>query len=178
MKYDIELLKNKLAQELIQEYMVESYGESNSELLFCDVFVHNNQVFAFFDYKPKKENPVISEMSNEILDRNLFFGYAKFAKKFNNYNIIDFNVSNYDLDIELEGASVNGVSQEYWQKFYGKILDNNVKKIEFYDDRNILLGTYFVGDNDYYFMELNSADLIINLKFYNDENLFLYDFSF
>lgn len=170
-KYDFSYL-NSESENLLRNFMTER--EIKSEILSCHVIIQNNQVFVFFDYKPLEDNPVISEMPMNVIERNLFFGYAKIEKKFNKYNIVDFGVGNYDKAMETKGAGGIGVSRDQRHRYFGKILDNDVDKIEFYDD-DILVCTYYVGDKDYYFVELQSNLGNVNYKFYDKENRTLYE---
>lgn len=169
-KYDLTYLESNTPR-LIQDYMNER--TLNAELLSCHILIQNNQVFAFFDYKPLDGNSVIHEMPVDVSERCLFYGYVKIGKSFNKYSIVDFDVSNHDTIIETNGASGSGTSRSQQYRYYGKILDNNVDKIEFYDD-DILLGTYYVGDKDYYFIEFNSSLGNISRIFYDKENQLLY----
>lgn len=170
-KYNFEYLETS-AKQLISKYMEKT--EFESEITSSYICIQNNQVFVFFDYKPLNGNPIISEMPQDVIERNLFYGYAKIEKKFNHYNVVDFQVGNYDNDIGLKGASGTGTSCGQTYRYFGKILDDNVEKIEFYD-ADILAATYYVGDKDFYFVELNSSLGNITRRYYDNENRLLYD---
>lgn len=170
-KYDFAYL-NSESQNLIQNYMNEK--EMESQIVSSHVIVQNNQVFVFFDYKPLEDNPIISEMSSDDVDRNMFFGYAKIEKKFSKYSIVDFGVGNYDKAMNTKGVGGIQISRDQLHRFFGKILDNDVDKIEFYDD-SILVCTYYVGDKDYYFVEIQSTLGNVNYKFYDKDNQTLYE---
>lgn len=145
-----------------------------SQIVSGHVMVQNNQVFVFFDYKPLEDNPIISEMPADVIERNIFFGYAKIEKKLNKYSIVDFVVGNYDKAMETKGAGGIGTSRGQRHRYVGKILDHDVDKIEFYDD-DILVCTYYVGDKDYYFVELESNLGNVTSRFYDNKNRLLYE---
>jgi hypothetical protein len=172
--YDVINLESQ-APGLIQAHM--NAGSFTGEVLSCQVFAQNNQLFAFFDYKPFEDNPVIFQMPKRVIERCIFYGYAKIEKKFSKYNIVDFSTSSYDNAIELKGASKlgggwNDVNERY--RAYGKILDDDVYKIEFYIN-DVLAGTYNVGDKDYFFIELEGSIGHIEYKFYGKDNSVLYE---
>lgn len=171
--YDVINLESQ-APRLIQDHM--NNGSFTGEVLSCHVFVQNNQLFAFFDYKPFDGNPVIFQMPKHVVERCIFYGYAKIEKKFSKYNIVDFSISNYDNAMEFKGASKLGGWNDVKEKHYafGKILDDDVNKIEFYSN-DVLAGTYNVGDKDYFFIELESSFGRIEYKFYDKNNNLLYD---
>lgn len=168
--YDFTYLDSG-SKQILQEYVNEK--EEKIEISSSNIIIQNNQVFVFFDFKPLEGSHNIAEMSSDVIERNLFYGYAKIEKKFNDYNVTDFNLFNYDKSIGLEGASRDGTFRDNQYRCFGKILDNNVTKIEFYDD-DTLAGAYYVGDKDYYFIELTSSIGNVNLRFYDKENKFLY----
>lgn len=173
-KYDLAYLEAE-APRLIQEYMDERSDDAS--LLSCYVFTQNNHVFAFFDLEPHEGHYLLGDMPSDVIERCLFYGYAKFEKRFQRYYVADFYVQMYDTETDLKGATWNRSFRDNHRYCYGKILDGNIEKIEFYD-HDVLVGTYYVGDKDYYFIELNNNNVFgtISYRAYDKEDKFLYGF--
>lgn len=172
-KYDFAYL-NEAAEEILQEY-----GPAQKmDITSCNSFVQNGQFFVFFEYQPLEGDPSINEMPKDVIERSVFFGYAQIGKNFNTYYVKEFQTAQYDTQLDIAGASRDGSVDIYAEKpsrYFGKILDENVNKIEFYVN-DVLAETYYVGEKDYYFIELprNAIDTI-SYRFYDSENRFLYD---
>ncbi|MBS5724425.1 MAG: hypothetical protein KHW59_01440 [Clostridiales bacterium] len=171
--FDVAYL-NEAAEDILQEY-----GPAQKmDITSCDPFVQNGQFFVFFEYQPLEGDPSINEMPKDVIERSVFFGYAQIGKNFNTYYVKDFQTTQYDT-VDIAEASRNASVDIYAEKptrYYGKILDENVDKIEFYVN-DVLVGTYNVGEKDYYFIELPPRNAIdtISYRFYDSENRFLYD---
>ena len=175
---DVINLESK-AHWLIQEYMDKR--EDNTEVLSYHVFIHNKQVFAFFDFKPLEGSFYMRKTPLDVVERSLFYGFAKFEKRFNTYKIVDFGENRHDPEIGPGWVTGSQAQKQYRRYFYGKILDDKVAIIEFYN-YGILEGTYYVGDKDYYFIEINDnfgyRSHVLGtdcLRFYDKESRFLGD---
>ena len=173
-KYDLAYLEAE-APRLIQEYMDERSDDAS--LLSCYVFTQNDHVFAFFDLEPHEGHYLLGDMPSDIIEQCLFYGYAKFEKRFHKYYIADFQTGMNDTKITLTGVTGERISLDNHRYCYGKILDDNIEKIEFYD-HDVLVGTYYVGDKDYYFIELNNNNVLgtISYRTYDKEDKLLYGF--
>lgn len=170
-KYDIAYLESE-ASGLIKSYMTER--DFYAEITSCHVFIQNNQVFVFFEYESLDGNALVIHLTEDVIERIMFYGYAKIEKRFDKYNIVDFGVANEDKETQIKGASRHVAYLDSTQYRFGKILDSEVDRIEFYSD-GLLLGTYNVVDKDYYFIELSSNNHSISCRFYDKENNFLYE---
>ncbi|MDR0948990.1 MAG: hypothetical protein LBM69_05705 [Lachnospiraceae bacterium] len=167
--YDLNYIQTNMTEWIDNRINAENDVAKIQE---CSLIIQDNQCFVFFSYMPQKDNPIISEMTNEVVQRNIFYGYARVQKSFHEYTISDFSISNYDTYENRNYVSISGTLRDHNYISYGKILDERVDKIEFYDE-DILVKTYLVNDNDYYFVLIDSMRGNAIQKYYDSNGLLL-----
>jgi hypothetical protein len=139
----------------------------------CHFVIQDNQCYVFYTYTPQKDHPIFQEMiTNDVIQRNEFYGYAKIQKKFNRYVVSDSNFSNYDTYQNSNYVSTSGVSRNHNRIYFGTVLDERVDKIEFYDEE-ILVKTYLVGDKNFYLVNLDSIRGNVTQRYYDASGLLM-----
>lgn len=176
LEYDVvfeETDTKSRVKEILNEY-IDDYNY-DFDLLSFDLTIKEECIYVFFDFSPSKDSIILNGINyEEVKDRTIFYGYAKVEKKYSQYVVTDFQTSMYDKNMGNKNLTVSETSQGRNHICYGKILNSNVKKIEFYED-NFLIDTYLVDECDFYLADLTTDTLYgdVHLKLYDDKNILI-----
>jgi hypothetical protein len=177
---DIESIKSSAKIEYANYTKAKQIDEGH-------VIIEGDKIFVFFHNSiPERtkqmweQDPTISaEELDELINRCKFYGFVQFERNFlGKHNPVVITTDVYDTDINNLGISGHGSGTERDHVEYGIILDNRIKRMDFYHDGS-LQKTYNVGSGEDYYLvwfERLSGNLIdYEIKMYDINGVLLFE---
>ncbi|WP_407384158.1 hypothetical protein [Ruminococcus sp.] len=155
-------------EKILNDY-IDTYNY-NLDLLSLNFTLKENCLYVFFDFTPHENSIVLNGLNYEQVKNYIFYGYARVEKKHDQYFVTDFQTSMCD-EKSNKHLSWADTSQGNRHVCYGKIINSNIQKIEFYEN-NTLIETYLLSGNKYYLVPLmtESEYSSIDFRAYDNNN--------
>ncbi len=161
-------------------YVISDFIE---EIERTHTIIQEDRVFIFFEFIPKKGSRIHS-YGLEMGSVGGYYGYAEIGKRRGDYYVMPdsrgLSCGDSSLTVERQGGiTFDGFgkrldtvkSREYI--LYGKILNTDIERMEFYDEEGVLRKTYRVeGARDYYFILLEGVQAY-SVKCYDKDGKYM-----
>lgn len=145
------------------------------DIVSSQIAILNGNAYVFGDaqeHNTKKDDDgkIEEEYKNEIVY------LAKIVKKSKkgNYTVRSFSSMNNNTAIERP-VSYQGSGDGKTSTIFGKVYDKKIKKVDFYSD-GFLMGTYYIGNSNFYLLEFEHSNYLKNsVRFYDENNNLVYE---
>lgn len=150
-------------------------GEGFISVTSSQLFTHSGRAYVLGDAKVYySEEGATNKIENDFW---YDITYAtQIVKKSGKYKIRSFS-SDSITNVSTPALAKGGGSGEL-HTVYGKVYDKSIKKVEVYDKQSFLMGTYYVGDKNFYFFEFD-VDVCTDwsIRFYDVNNNLVYELN-